>query len=216
MRILLLEDHLALAKLVREHLLQFGAIDLAHDLVGAKYLLDSKDYDLLILDLVLPDGNSLELCSFLQENKIQVPILFLTAEVDVQQKLRCLQNGDDYLSKPFNISELEARVRNLLLKRKGAQALTLQFADLSLNSTTHQAHLGEQELKLNRKEFLLLELFMSQPKKIFSRAALAEKIWQEDEVLFGNSIETTITNLRRKLSKKFIKTIKGVGYTLEK
>lgn len=215
MRILLLEDHLPLAKLVRKNLLQFGVVDLAHDLSRAKYLLDTKDYDLLVLDLILPDGNSFNLCLFLQENKIQVPILFLSAEAEVQQKLRCLQNGDDYLAKPFNIAELQARVRNLLLRRENSSASILSVASLSLNATTHKAYLDQKELKLNRKEFLLLELFLSQPRKIFSRAALAEKIWQEDDVLFGNSIETNIANLRRKLSKKFIKTTKGVGYSLQ-
>jgi len=196
-------------------LLQFGVVDLAHDLSRAKYLLDTKDYDLLVLDLILPDGNSFNLCLFLQENEIQVPILFLSAEVEVQQKLRCLQNGDDYLAKPFNIAELQARVRNLLLRRENSSASILSVASLSLNTTTHKAYLDQKELKLNRKEFLLLELFLSQPRKIFSRAALAEKIWQEDDVLFGNSIETNIANLRRKLSKKFIKTTKGVGYSLQ-
>lgn len=215
MRILLLEDHLPLAKLVRKNLLKFGVVDLAHDLSGARYLLDTKDYDLLVLDLILPDGNSFDLCLFLQENKIQVPILFLSAETEVQQKLRCLQNGDDYLAKPFNIAELQARVRNLLLRRENSSASILSVAGLSLNATTHKAYLDQKELKLNRKEFLLLELFLSQPRKIFSRAALAEKIWQEDDVLFGNSIETNIANLRRKLSKKFIKTTKGVGYSLQ-
>lgn len=215
MRILLLEDHLPLAKLVRKNLLKFGVVDLAHDLSGARYLLDTKDYDLLVLDLILPDGNSFDLCLFLQENKIQVPILFLSAETEVQQKLRCLQNGDDYLAKPFNIAELQARVRNLLLRRENSSASILSVASLSLNATTHKAYLDQKELKLNRKEFLLLELFLSQPRKIFSRAALAEKIWQEDDVLFGNSIETNIANLRRKLSKKFIKTTKGVGYSLQ-
>lgn len=215
MRILLLEDHLPLAKLVRKNLLKFGVVDLAHDLSGARYLLDTKDYDLLVLDLILPDGNSFDLCLFLQENKIQVPILFLSAETEVQQKLRCLQNGDDYLAKPFNIAELQARVRNLLLRRENSSASILSVAGLSLNATTHKAYLDQKELQLNRKEFLLLELFLSQPRKIFSRAALAEKIWQEDDVLFGNSIETNIANLRRKLSKKFIKTTKGVGYSLQ-
>lgn len=215
MRILLLEDHLPLAKLVRKNLLKFGVVDLAHDLSGARYLLDTKDYDLLVLDLILPDGNSFDLCLFLQENKIQVPILFLSAETEVQQKLRCLQKGDDYLAKPFNIAELQARVRNLLLRRENSSASILSVAGLSLNATTHKAYLDQKELQLNRKEFLLLELFLSQPRKIFSRAALAEKIWQEDDVLFGNSIETNIANLRRKLSKKFIKTTKGVGYSLQ-
>lgn len=215
MRILLLEDHLALAKLVKKNLLQFGVIDLASNLSKAKYLLDTRDYDLLILDLILPDGNSLELCPFLEENKIEVPILFLSAENEVQQKVHCLQRGDDYLDKPFHISELQARVRNLLFKKASDNSLLLSFFDLNLNPITHQAYLGKQELLLNRKEFLLLELFLSQPNKIFSRASLAEKIWQEDEVLFGNSIETTIANLRRKLNKKFIRTVKGVGYTLQ-
>ena len=216
MRILLLEDYQPLANLVQKHLLKLGVVDLAHDLAGARYFLDTKNYDLLIFDLILPDGDSLELCPFLKENKIATPVIFLTAELEDQKKLRCLQHGDDYLSKPFSLSELEARIRNLLLKKELGQRSCLQIDGLKLDPVAHLVKLEGQEIRLNRKEFLLLELFLSQPQKIFSRATLAEKIWQEDEVLFGNSIETTIANLRRKLEKKFIKTVKGVGYTLQK
>jgi len=214
-RILLTEDNHALADLVKAHLGNFHVIDVAHNLQKTRYFLDTKDYDLLILDLVLPDGNGQEICNYLKENEISLPILFLTAELDFDKKVSCLQSGDDYLAKPFNVLELETRVKILLRKNSKGESKKLKNNDLELNQFTHQVRLKGQEIKLNRKEFLLLELFLKYNKQVLSKAILAEKVWQADDALFGNTIEMTIANLRRKLGKNIIKTIKGVGYAIE-
>lgn len=214
MRILLVEDNSALANLIKTHLSKSHVVDIALTLEKAHYLIDIKTYDLLILDLVLPDGNGLDLCESLKENKISLPILFLTAELDFAKKVSCLQSGDDYLAKPFNILELETRANILLRKNFTKEKDSLHNGGLELDNLVHQVKLNGQEIKLNRKEFSLLELFLKHPSQILSKAVLAEKIWQEEDVLLGNTIGTTIANLRRKLGRKMIKTIKGVGYSL--
>lgn len=215
MRILLTEDNHALADLVKVHLGNFHIIDVAYNLQKSRYFLDTKDYDLLILDLALPDGNGQEICEFLKENKTSLPILFLTAELDSDKKVSCLQSGDDYLAKPFNVLELETRVKILLRKNAKNEAKKLKNDDLELNQFTHQVCFKGREIKLNRKEFLLLELFLKYNKQVLSKAILAERVWQTDDVLFGNTIEMTIANLRRKLGKNIIRTIKGVGYAMK-
>jgi DNA-binding response OmpR family regulator len=214
-RILLTEDNLTLSNLIKTRLGKFHAIDVANNLKNASYFLDTKTYDLLILDLVLPDGNGCDICVYLKENKIILPILFLTAELDLAKKVHCLQSGDDYLAKPFNILELEARIKVLLRKISNKELQKLKKSGLEIDSLSHQAYLDNKEIELNRKEFLLLELFLKYPTQIFSKALLAEKVWQEENVLFGNAIETTIANLRRKIGKNLIKTVKGVGYILK-
>ncbi|HPS40690.1 MAG TPA: response regulator transcription factor [Candidatus Woesebacteria bacterium] len=214
MRILLVEDNLALSDLIKHKLCKFHIIDASYDLQMAHYFLDTKSYDLLILDLILPDGSGCELCDYLKENKIALPILFLTASVDVKQKISCLRQGDDYLVKPFNIQELEVRVKILLSKISSQEAKHLKNTNFELNQLTHQAYFNGKEMKLNRKEFLLLELFLKNGHRVLSKTTLAEKIWQKDDVVFGNTIETTIANLRRKSNKNLIKTVKGVGYVI--
>lgn len=210
----MIDDNSALCDLVKKRLIKDYVVDIALNLREARYLLDIKTYDLLVLDLVLPDGSGDELCLYLKENKLTIPVIFLTGESGFDKKILCLQKGNDFLSKPFNMLELEARIKLLLEKKNSGADKTakLELNNLQLNQLTHMAELNGQEIKLNRKEFSLLELFLQHPAQIFNKATLAEKIWQEDEVLFGNSIETTIAHLRRKLGKDVIKTVKGVGY----
>ena len=218
MRILLLEDNLFLSELIQTHLSKSYVVDLAHNLQEARYKIDTKSYDLLIFDVVLPDGNSQELLGSFKENKSLWPILFLSADLDSLKKINCLQNGDDYLAKPFSILELESRIKILLKQNQENKLISkienVKHKDFELDTQSHSVRLNSKEIKLNRKEFLLLELLLKNYKQVLSRAILAEKIWQSDEVLFGNSIETTITNLRRKIGKKLIETVKGVGYVI--
>lgn len=212
-----MEDNLALAKLLGTHLRQTYVVDHAGDLATSHYLLDIHDYDLLILDLILPDGHGLELCQYLTENKLSLPILFLTVETDIEQKTTCLAVGQaDYLTKPFSLAELRSRLRLLLQKTSNSTHFTsvLRAGVIELNSELHQVYLDKKPIMLSRKEFSLLELLLLHPKQILSKATLAEKIWQDEEAIFGNSIETTIASLRRKLGKDSIITIKGVGYRI--
>lgn len=215
MRILLVEDNLALSQLLSLKLSKNYVFDQAFDLKKAYYFLDTTNYDLLIIDLILPDGSGLDLCDYLKQNKISLPILFLTSESDMKQKITCLEIGQtDYLIKPFNLEELFIRIKMLLYKQSNNFEGMLRCGDIKLNPTTHQVFYGDVEVKLNKKEFLLLELLLQHNHQVLSKATLAEKIWQDDEIIFGNSIETTISSLRRKIRKDLIKTIKGVGYSI--
>ena len=219
----MVEDSLALSSLLSQYLAKFYVVDVALDLERAKFLIDSKDYDLFIFDLILADGSTKELCPIIQENKLETPLLFLTAETANEHKDFCLQHGSDYLAKPFTLVEFEARVKKLLARSLSSKAadskdiLSLPNAafNLQVDEFKHQVVLTDRQVFLNRKEFALLALFMRYPAKIFSKAALAERVWQEESVLFSNSIEATITHLRRKLGKNIIRAVKGVGYALQ-
>lgn len=215
MRILLIEENLDLANLIDTCLGKFYVLDEVSGFKKARYFLDTKNYDLLIADINSPDEKDLKLCHYLKEYHIFLPVLFLTAELTIQQKVSCLQRGADYLIKPFSISELSAKAKNLL--RKGYKNRTKKLAkiNLEIDQIFHKVYVGEKEVSLNRKEYALLELFLYHPKQVMSKAMLAERIWQGDQVLTGNAIETTISHLRKKIGKDFIKTIKGVGYSIK-
>jgi DNA-binding response OmpR family regulator len=216
MRILLTEDNVVLANLLRDHLGKSHVLDLAHNLKKARFLIDTQNYDLFILDLVLPDGNGFQVRDYLQENSIHSPILYLTAELDFEQKITCLQSGASYLSKPFNIRELEVKVESLLSnnQQRFFDESKSDGLDLRLDPFSHTTYLKGREIKLNRKEFALLHLFLEYQGQVLSKTILAEKVWQEEEVVFGNTIEATIANLRRKIGKNLIKATKGVGYSI--
>jgi len=190
-RILLIEDNLDLASLIDACLGKFYVIDEADNLKKARYFLEIRTYDLLIADLNSTDEKDLEFCRYLKENHFYLPILFLTVELTIQQKINCLKHGADYLIEPFSILELVAKVKNLLRKNHKNKFRKLKSIDLELDQIAHKVYAGEKEIELNRKEFSLLELFMCHPRQVISKATLAEKIWQEDKVLFGNAIETT-------------------------
>jgi len=210
-RILLIEDNSALADLIKIHLIKFYVIDQANNFKKACYFFDIKNYDLLIADLDSTIDNGHALCHYLRDKYISLPVLLLTTTSTVKQRINCLQRGADYLIKPFHILELVAKAK-ILLKKSYKKLQKLKNIDLELNLASRQAYVSGKEIKLNRKEFSLLEVFLCHSKQVMSKAILAEKIWQEDKVLMGNTIETTIANLRKKIGKSFIKTIKGVGY----
>lgn len=208
MRILLIEDNSALAKLINNHLSQLHAVDQANNAQTARFFLDTKNYDLLIANTdFINDEN------YQPDHYSHLSILLLTTELTIEQKIICLQRGMDYLIKPFHILELMTKVK-FLFQKTHQNWKKLANINLVLDQFTRQVFINDKEVQLNRKEYALLELFLSNSKQIFSKATLAEKIWQEDRVLMGNTIATTIAHLRKKIGKNFVKTIKGVGYTI--
>lgn len=215
MRILLIEDNSALSRLIDVHLSRFHVVDKTSSLKKAEFFLDTKNHDLLIVDLDSTDDDGHTFCNYLKSKHIFLPVLFLTAFLTIEQKINCLQHGADYLIKPFNISELVAKVKNLLRTSRSNKTKKLRQINLELDQISHKVCLGEKEVVLNRKEYALLELFLANSKQVLSKAVLAEKIWREDKVLVGNTIETTLSRLRKKIGKNLIKTIKGVGYRME-
>lgn len=214
MRVLLIEDNSALSRLIDIHLRRFHIVDKTSSFRKAWFFLDTKSYDLLIVDLDSTKDGGLAFCSYLKEKHFCFPVLFLTTFLTIRQRVSCLEHGTNYLLKPFNILELIAKVKNLLRKSYKNKIKQLAEIDVKIDQTAHKVYVGEKEVVLNRKEYALLELFLSHSKQVFSRAMLAEKIWQEDKILIGNTIETTLSRLRKKIGKNFIRTIKGVGYAI--
>lgn len=217
-RILVIEDSDDLSFLLKEVLSNQYVVDLAADLNSALRLIDTENYDLLILDLFFPDGHGLDFCKKIRNEGFQAPILFLTGDISLDSKVESLNaGGDDYLTKPFNLSELKARIK-VLLRRKNqiVNKEKLLFRDLELNYQTRQIFRKNKELKLTRKEFMLFDLFLKNPEKIFSRKQIAASVWEDDNVLFSNSIESHVAAIRRKVDRQAIKTLRGMGYRLGK
>lgn len=215
-RILLIEDHRGLNNLISRNLSHDHVLDQAFTLEEGQFYLDTNTYDVLILDLVLPDGDGLKFAQNFDQKQRLLPILFLTAETNSEQKLQCLQFGiSDYLNKPFRIAELKARVAALIRKTSVINPRKILVSgNISLDSDTHQLVADQRNFRLNRKEFLLLKLFLENPDRVLSKELIVSRVWPDDRALFGNSLATIIASLRRKLGQHTIVTIKSQGYVL--
>ena len=221
MKILLVEDEQKLANALKRGLeLQGYAVDIVPD--GKKALmrisLHRSDYDLVILDLMLPSMDGYEICKEMRARDITVPVLVLTARAETDTKVQLLLAGaDDYLVKPFSFSELAARLRALL--RRPAESLpeVLRTEDIELNATTRRVVRGGKEIPLTLKEFGLLEYFMRHPDKVVGREDLLSHLWDFNYAGFSNVVDVNVKNLRRKLDGSgdgVLETVRGIGYRL--
>ena len=221
MRILVAEDHPALGSDLKKGLERCSYIvDLVSDGEDALALGLTTSYDLMILDILLPGLSGLEVCEHLRNRKRRMPILFLTALGEVDQRVRGLDVGaDDYLAKPFDFLELEARVRALLRRRSEEKTTVLRFLDLTLDTRTHEARRGDRLITLSSKEYALLEYLMYHPRQVLSRTLIAEHVWDDDTEHLSNIVEVYIRYLRTKLcaagEPNLIHTIRGSGYQLK-
>jgi two-component system, OmpR family, copper resistance phosphate regulon response regulator CusR len=224
MKILLVEDEVKTLQLIKQGLEQHNIeVDVAYDGLMGLTLAQRNTYDLLITDIILPEINGLNLCKKLREEGYQAPILLLTALSTTTDIITGLDAGaDDYLSKPFEFSELMARIRALTRRNKGmvASALNiLKLADLELNQDTKQVKRAGKEILLTAKEFNLLELLMRHPGRVISKVELAEKIWDITFDTGTNVIEVYVNFLRKKVDKDFdkklIHTQIGMGYVMK-
>jgi len=221
MRILIVEDELDLANALARGLRQQGyAVDIAEDGERGWELGEIYDYDLLILDLNLPDMGGLEVCRRLRASKPDPLILMLTARDRLTDKVAGLDLGaDDYLTKPFHFDELVARIRALLRRDLRVREPVLQVGDLKLDPASRTAWVGRHRLDLTCKEFGILEHLMRHPGEVASQEDLIEHVWNEDVNLFTGSVRVHIHSLRRKLGDdiehpRYIETIVGGGYRL--
>ncbi len=221
MRILIVEDEKKMASFLERGLKEeHYTVDIAYDgEKGWEYAM-TNDYDLLILDWMLPKMSGVELChKFRKEGKI-TPVMILTAKDSVEDKIKGLDQGaDDYLTKPFSFEELLARIRALLRRPPHITDKTvLQCANLKLDLIKRQAWAGEQEISLSQKEFALLEFLMRHAGEVVSRTAIAEHVWDLHFDPMSNTIDVYINFLRKKIgetpSKSKIETIRGTGYRL--
>jgi len=221
--ICLVEDEQKVAAFICKGLEEEGyKLNVAKDGAAAKTLLQSGTYDLLILDVMLPDINGIELCRQIRLIDSNTPILMLTALDQIQNKVSGLKAGaDDYLVKPFHFSELLARIEALLRRQKtiATEEHTLIFDDLKLDTWSNIAERAGNQIALTAKEYSLLELFMRHPNKVLSREYIAEQVWKIDFDTGTNFIDVYVNYLRNKIEKgfpgKLIHTVIGMGYILK-
>ncbi len=220
MRILIAEDHPLLGPDLKKGLERCHyAVDLVDNGKDAFDLAMEVTYDLLILDILLPGMSGLEVCRQVREQEMAIPILFLSALGEVEQRVQGLDQGaDDYLTKPFAFSELEARVR-ALLRRQQPKDPVLRFLDLSLDTRTREVRRGERQVILSNKEYALLDYLLRHPRVVLSRTTIAEHVWDYDAEHFSNVIDVYVRYLRNKLcaagEPNLIQTVRGAGYQLK-
>lgn len=221
MRILVIEDEKKVAGFIKKGMEEETyAVDVAVDGEEGLAMAEINQYDLIILDLMLPKIDGLEVLTRCREKKINTPILLLTAKDSVEDKVTGLNKGaDDYLTKPFAFSELLARSRSLLRRGQGEAKTVLKLADLSLDMVSHKVNRNGEEVELTGKEYSLLEYFMRNQGKVLTRTMIAEHVWDYNFDTFTNVIDVYINHLRKKIDKdhpkKLLHTLRGVGYVLK-
>lgn len=222
MRILLIEDELKTLGYLKKGMTESGYIvDIASNGQEGLFYAKNHYYDLIVLDIMLPQLDGWSIVSYVRRENNTVPILILTARDSVQDRVKGLELGaDDYLIKPFVFSELLARVRSLLRRGKvSQQPMCLQIADLEINLPEHKAQRNGKRISLTAKEFSLLVLLAKHKGELLSRTIIAEQVWDMNFDSDTNVVDVMIRRLRQKVdddySKKLIHTVRGVGYVLE-
>jgi two-component system, OmpR family, response regulator len=222
MRALVVEDEVKMAALIRRGLVEEGyAADVARTGEEALWMARATPYDAIVLDVMLPGRNGLEVCRSLRESGVWSPILMLTARDGVEDKVSGLDSGaDDYLSKPFSFAELLARLRALTRRGPAARPAVLEVGTLRLDPATRHAWRGEAEVDLSAKEFALLETFMRNPGDVLTRLDLLEHAWDYGYENRSNVVDVYVRYLRAKIDRPFgadsIETVRGVGYRLRR
>ncbi len=217
LNILLIEDDFMIAQSI-QHLLTLGEMQVHwvnNGIDGLQYLAQQQ-VDLILLDIGLPSMSGFEVLNKIRQKSI-VPVIVISARDQIQDRLNILTHGgDDYLVKPFDFDELVARIYAVLRRstQQHQSSNILKYRDLSLDLTQHQAFWKGQNIEFSKKEWILLESFLSASSKIFSKAELEEKLYLDDGDINSNTVEVYIYHIRQKLEKDFIKTIRGFGYRL--
>jgi len=221
MRILLVEDEKNMASFIRQGLEEERyVVDVAPNGEEALFLAETNPYDLIILDIMLPDTSGFSICKDLRAKKIDTFILMLTARDDVHDKVLGLKTGaDDYLTKPFDFDELLARITALLRRKRLDKSPVLKAADLELNQLTHKVIRAKKEIVLTGKEYVLLEYLMLHANQVVTRTQISEHVWNEDFDSLTNVIDVFINRVRNKIDrgfkKKLIHSLRGTGYILK-
>jgi DNA-binding response OmpR family regulator len=220
MNILLLEDNQSLNDSLKKELSKLGYIvDQAYTIAEAKILLKNRDHHIGIFDAMLPDGISFSLISELRNKKNSLPIILLTAKDSIEDRVDGLNSGaDDYLVKPFNFKELQARIRALMRRPKDAKNETLEYSDLLLNLLSKELFISSKICKLSKKELLLTELFLGAPESLFTSSQMINAVYDINENVTPNAVEVLVHRLRKKFlrnqSSVTIQNHRGLGFKL--
>lgn len=218
MRLLLVEDDELLGDAVRTGLTQFSyRVEWLKDGETAKTLLRTESFDLIILDLGLPTLAGTAVLQAIRQNGNKTPVIILTARDSVESRIKGLDNGaDDYMTKPFDLDELSARIRALIRRSKGRVETVLQYRNIILDPAAHSVMLDNAPVNVPRREFSLLQKLLENKGRVLSREQLMQSVYGWDEELDSNALEVHIHNLRKKLNANYIRTIRGVGYMVER
>jgi len=222
MRILVIEDEKKVANFIKKGLEEeHYAVDTAYDGEVGLFMAEVNEYDLIVLDLMIPKIDGLEVLKRIRGSKNNVPILVLTAKATVVDIVKGLDTGcDDYLTKPFEFVEFLARIRALLRREKIDKEPLLKVADLTLSLVTHKVMRKGKEIELTSKEYGLLEYFMRNPEKVLTRTMISEHVWDYHFDSLTNVVDVYVNYLRKKIDKDFepklIHTIRGVGYIMKR
>lgn len=221
MRLLIVEDEPRIAEYLARGLEEQGyAVDIARTGGEAIAWVEVVPFDLIVLDILLPEMDGLEVCRELRRREVRTPILMLTARGEVGDRVQGLDAGaDDYLVKPFSLNELAARLRALARRDPDAsRSPTLTYRDLRMDTATRRVVRGEAAIRLTPREYALLECLLRAPEQVLSRARIAEQVWNYDDAGSSNVVDVHMRNLRRKVDgpfdEKLIRTVRGVGYCL--
>jgi len=221
MIILVVEDEVKITRFIKKGLeMEHYTVEVAYDGQEALEKCGVNNYDLIILDIMLPRIDGIEVCKKLRQKKIETPIIMLTARDTVEDRINGLDAGaDDYLIKPFAFGELVARIRALLRREKTVKNTKLRVADLTLDPSTHEVRRGNKEIQLSSKEYRLLDYMMRRPDHVCTRTMIGEHIWGYNFTDDSNVIDVYISYLRRKIDRgfrnKLIHTVRDVGYKIQ-
>ena len=221
MRILIVEDEKKVARFIQQGLEEeHYSVDIAYDGEQGLLMAQSENYDLLILDVMLPRKSGIDLIREFRTGHGTTPALMLTAKTTTEDKVAGLDSGaDDYLTKPFAFAELVARVRSLLRRGAKEKSIVLSIADLELDTVTHKAKRGSRTIDLTAKEYALLEYFLRNKNRVLSRTIISEHIWDYNFDTGTNIIDVYVNHLRNKIDTgsdtKLIHTVRGVGYVMK-
>lgn len=217
MFILLVEDDPYIAKSIQLALQHLNfSIQHVSTALDAHYYMQHAAVDLCLLDLGLPDQDGLELLAQWRAKSIDVPVLVLTARNQTEQCVNALNDGaDDYLTKPFELSELIARIHALGRRTRGYASNKIEFGELRLNKAMQKVHCGMTELNLSRREYALLEVFMLHPDQVLKNEVLADKLYGFQDNIESNALNVHIYHLRQKIGAEWIQTVRGVGYVFQ-
>jgi DNA-binding response OmpR family regulator len=222
MKILIVEDDAGIAELLREGLAaESHTVEIAENGADGSFLARSFGFDIIVLDYSLPKKNGLQVCKEIRDAGVHTPILFLSTTEATDIKVQAFHAGaDDYVTKPFSISEFSARIKAIMRRSKEQAGMILRVRDLIMDTDSCLVTRASKNIRLTRKEYSLLEFFMRHPEKVLSRAVIMEHVWTADQDPFSNTVEAHIRNVRKKINTghrpSLIINVPGRGYVLDR